>query len=402
MKMANKKVVITGAEAAAAAMKQINPEVVAAYPITPQTPIIQKFSQYVADGEVDTEFVLVESEHSAMSATVGAASAGVRAMTCTASQGLALMHEIIPVASGLRLPIVMSVANRALSAPINIHCDHSDSMAARDHSWIQLYTENPQEVYETTLLAIRLAEHPDIQLPVMVCQDGFINSHCSKNVTLFDNSIVKKFLGKYKPRINLLDTDNPITVGPLALFDYYFEMKYQQSKAMKLVPKVFLDVGKELSKITNNKYNFFEEYKLKDAKYAIIVLSSTAGTGKEVVNQLRAKGKKVGLLKIKMFRPFPYKKIAKALSHLKKAAVLDRAESFGADAPLYSEIKNSLYHTKKRPILQSYIYGLGGRDTQEKDIQDLFEELMNLKCDEDSARYLACRTGDPNVCKIKK
>ncbi|MFH0876058.1 MAG: pyruvate ferredoxin oxidoreductase [archaeon] len=373
------KEALTGAESSARAMKQINPDVVPAYPITPQTEIMQNFAQFVADGEVDSEMIRVESEHSAMSAAVGASAAGARVMTATSSAGLALMWEIVGIASGTRLPIVMNVVNRALSAPINIHCDHSDSMGTRDLSWIQLFSENAQEAYENTILAIRLAEHTDVQLPVMVCQDGFITSHCVQNVTVLDDEKVKAFVGERKAEKPLLNYKDPVTVGPLQLQDYYFESKRQQDDAMEKAKKVFVEVGNELSKITGNKYNFVEGYMLDDAEAVIVVLNSTAGTVRAVIDRMRKQGKKVGLLKIRMFRPFPYDDVAKLLENRKTIAILDRSESFGADAPVYAEVKCALYDAKAHPKLASCIFGLGGRDIFESDIEKIFSDLLTAK-----------------------
>jgi pyruvate ferredoxin oxidoreductase alpha subunit len=368
---------LTGAHAAAEAMKQINPDVVAVYPITPQTHISTKFSGFVADGKVDTEIIQVESEHSAMSCCVGASAAGARVMTATASAGFALMFEILGVASGLRLPIVMNVANRALSAPINIHCDHADSMAGKDISWVQIYSQDPQEVYENTILAMRLAE--TIRLPVMVMQDGFFTTESVNPVNVLDSKDVKRFVGEYHPKNYLLDVDKPYTVGPLALFDSYFEMKRQQEDAMQTAKKEYLKIGKELSKLTDRKYGYFEDYMLKDAEHIMVVMSSTAGTAKDVVDRLRKDGKKVGLLRPKLFRPFPYDEIADALSKAKTVAVLDRSASFGADAPLFSEIKNALFELDKRPKMQSYVFGLGGRDIYSKDLENVFNDLIGNK-----------------------
>ncbi|MBN2422068.1 pyruvate ferredoxin oxidoreductase [Candidatus Woesearchaeota archaeon] len=380
----------TGADAASEAMRQINPDVVAAYPITPQTPIVMKFSQFVADGEVDTEMIRVESEHSAMSACVGASAAGARAMTATASAGLALMWEILGVASGSRLPIVMNVVNRALSAPINIHCDHSDSMGARDISWIQIYSENAQEVYENTILAIKLAEHPDVHLPVMVCQDGFITSHGIQNVKIFDDNKIREFLGERKPIKALLNVKDPVTMGPLQLQDYYFETKKQQDIAMQNAKKTYLEVGKALSGITGNTYDFVEAYNLDDAEVVVVTLNSTAGTVKSVVDKMKSTGKKVGLLKIKLFRPFPYEKVAQLLENKRAVAILDRSESFGADAPIYGELKNALYNANNKPKLQSYIFGLGGRDIYEEDIESVFNDLISNNIDPNK-RYIGVR-----------
>jgi len=367
---------LTGAEASAEAMRQINPDVVPVYPITPQTPIAQKFADFVSDGLVDSELIRVESEHSAMSACVGASAAGSRVMTASSSAGIALMWEILGIASGLRLPIVMSVANRALSGPINIHCDHSDSMGCRDHSWIQIYCEDAQEVYEYTLLAIRLAEHKDVMLPVMVCQDGFITSHGVQNTLILDDDSAKKFVKDYKPQTALLDFKNPVTVGPFLLPDHLFEFKRQQIDAMEKSKKAFIEIGKELSKITKNKYGYFEAYKLNDAAAVIVTLNSTAGTTKSVIDKMRKQGKKVGLLKLTLFRPFPYKEVANTLKNAKAVGVLDRSDSYGAYAPIYSEIRNALFEQQKKPKLQSYIFGLGGRDIFESDIEKVFNELL--------------------------
>lgn len=378
---------LTGDQAVAEAMRQINPDVVPAYPITPQTDIAMGFAKFVADGKVDSEMIRVESEHSAMSACVGASAAGARSMTATSSAGLALMWEILGVASGLRLPIVMNVVNRALSGPINIHCDHADSMGCRDMSWIQIYSENAQEAYEHTLLAVKLAENNKVLLPTMVMQDGFITSHSLEKVELLKDQEVKKFVGEYKGYKPLLDIKNPTSHGTFPLQDSYFEMKRQQIEAMENAKKIFLETGKELTKLTGNKYPYVEEYKTKDAEAIIVVLNSTAGTTKTTIDQMRKKGKKVGLVKIRLFRPFPYKEVAKTLEKAKSVAVLDRSDSFGANAPLYSEIKNSLYDLKKKPKLQSYLFGLGGRDIFEEHIEKVFEDM--LKGDvEDKLRFI--------------
>ncbi len=367
----------TGDEVAAYAMKQVEPDVVAAYPITPQTEIVMNFSQYVADGKVSTEMIPVESEHSAMSACVGAASAGARTMTATSANGLALMWEILYIAASTRLPIVMPVVNRALSAPINIHCDHSDTMGARDSGWIQIYCENAQEIYESIILAVKIGEHPDIQLPVMVCQDGFITSHAVEGVELFEDKAVKDFIGEYRPRFSLLDVDNPITVGPLDLQDFYFEHKRQQSEGMTNALKTIPAVLKGFEDAFGKRHNLVDEYRLDDAEVAVCVLSSTAGTTKGVVDALRAKGLKAGLLKPRFFRPFPREAIVKRLSRLKAVAVLDRSESFsGQGGPLFSEIKAALYEEKDHPPVSNYIYGLGGRDVFQSDIERVYAELL--------------------------
>ena len=375
----NKKVPLTGDQAVAYAMKQIEPDVVAAYPITPQTEIVMNFSNYVANGQVSTELIPVESEHSAMSACVGAAAAGARTMTATSANGLALMWEIVYMAASTRLPMVMPVVNRALSGPINIHCDHSDTMGARDSGWIQIYCENAQEVYENTVLAVRIAEHKKILLPVMVCQDGFITSHGVEGVDLLDDKKVKDFIGEYKIDKPLLDVDNPVTYGPLDLQDYYFEHKRQQSEAMKVALAAIPEVLKEFEKTFGTKYDFIETYKLDDAEIAIVAMSSTAGTVKFVVDELRQKGIKAGLLRPRIFRPFPKEKIANALRKIKAVAVLDRSESFSAEGgPLYTEIKAALYDSDVKLNIANYIYGLGGRDVFPEDINKVYIDLQDI------------------------
>jgi len=373
---------LTGNYAIAHAMRQINPDVVAAYPITPQSSIVETFSKFANDGKVDTEMVRVESEHSAMSACVGACMAGARTMTATCSAGLALMYEIVGVASGLRCPIVMPVANRAISAPINIHCDHSDSIGARDLGWIQIYNETGQEAYENVFLALRLAEHPDVQLPVMVCEDGFITSHCVQNVKIYDDETMRKFAGERKPEFALLDLKNPVTVGAIELQDYFFETKRQQEEAMKNALKVYLEAGRELSRITGSDYGYFHKYRMDDAEAVIVVMSSTAGTAKNVVDKMRAEGKKVGLLKLRLFRPFPYEAVAKALEGAKVIGVMDRSMSYGANAPLFGEVKNALFDCAKKPKMQSFVFGLGGRDIIEKNIEAAYEKLLSGKVSE--------------------
>jgi len=377
--MNTKMIAVTGNEAVAYAVKQINPDVMAAYPITPATALVQKFSEYVANGLVNTEFVTVESEHSAMSACVGAAAAGGRVMTATSANGLALMFEILYIAASNRLPIIMPVVNRALSGPINIHCDHSDSMATRDSSWIQIYSENCQEAYDNTIQAVRIAEHMKVRLPVMVMYDGFITSHGMECMEFLEDDKVAEFVGEYPPRYPLLDRDHPVTYGPVDLNDYYFEYKKQQIEAMKRAKGVIMEVGKEFKKTFGREYKLFEEYKLSDAERAIIVLSSTAGTTKQVVDDLRAKGEKVGLLKLRVFRPFPYQEIAQVLSHLKAIAILDRSNSFGAfGGPLFTETRSALLEAGKVPQNVNYIYGLGGRDINQTDIASIYADLEKI------------------------
>jgi pyruvate ferredoxin oxidoreductase alpha subunit len=362
----------------AEAMRQINPDVVAAYPITPATEIAMIFAQFVADGLVDTEFVAVESEHSAMSATLGAAASGIRAMTATSSQGLALMYEILPIVSALRLPIVMPEVNRALSAPINIHCDHSDTMAARDFGWIHIFSENAQEAYDNTLQAVRIAEDTRVRLPAMVTTDGFIISHCMEKIETIDDAKVKEYIGEFKAEYSVLDVKNPITVGSLDLQDYYFEHKYAVADAMKNAKNIIIEVARDFEKKFGRKYGLFEEYKMNDAEIAVVALGSTAGTAKAVVNELRDKGVKAGLLKIRVFRPFPHEEIANILGKVKVVAVMDRSDSFNsAGGPVFTEIRSALYDSASKPKLINYIYGLGGRDISKEEIGKVFNELSD-------------------------
>lgn len=373
-----KVLAVTGNDAVAEAMRQIDPDVVAAYPITPQTELMHKFAEFVADGLVKTEFVLVESEHSAMSACVGASAAGARVITATSANGLALMWEILYIAASTRCPIVMAVVNRALSAPINIHCDHSDSMGARDAGWIHIHCENSQEAYDNTLQAVRIAENRDVLLPVMVCLDGFILSHTLEAVEILDDDVAKQFIGEFRPVHNLLDVDKPFTFGPLDFHDYYFEHKIPEIVAMDKARAVIDEVADEFAQLTGRHYSKVEKYKTDDAERIVIALGSTCGTAKAVVDELRARGESVGLLKIRIFRPFPYQEVREALARAKAVAVLDRSMSFGAQGgPVFLEVKAALYHHLGVP-LKNYIYGLGGRNVAPSQIKQAFEELKDL------------------------
>lgn len=386
---------LSGNEAAATAMKQINPDVVAAFPITPSTEIPQYFSTFVSNGAVDTEFVAVESEHSAMSACIGAEAAGARAMTATSANGLSLMWEMIYIASSLRLPIVMSLVNRAVSGPLNIHNDHSDAMGVRDSGWIMLFSENNQEAYDNLIMAHRIAENKDVLLPLMVCQDGFITSHSIENIELIEDEKVKEFVEKYKPEHYLLNAKEPMAIGPLDLQAYLFEHKYQQAEAMKKAKDVILNVSKDFEELTGRKYSFFEEYRLDDAEFAIVCMNSTAGTVKAVVDELRAKGIKAGLLKIRVFRPFPADEVANALGHLKAVAILDKADSLNAiGGALFEDVTSSMYVNGKNVPAINYIYGIGGRDTTTKDIHTVYtdlQEVANSGKVENPYRYLSVR-----------
>lgn len=375
-----KVVAVTGNEAVANALRQINPDVCAAYPITPQTDMMQRFSSFVSNGEVETEMVLVESEHSAMSACIGASAAGGRVATATCGPGLALMWEMLFVASGLRLPIVMPVVNRSLSAPLNIHCDHSDAMGARDSGWIQLWSENAQEAYDNTIQAFRIAEDMEIRLPVMVCLDGFIISHSIERVEYLEDDEVKNFVGEYKALNPLLDIDHPVSYGPLILPDYYMEYRRVHAEVMSRVNDVVLNVAKEFEDLSGRKYGLFETYMLDDAEIGLVVLNSAAGTSKDVIDEFRNRGIKAGLLKPRLFRPFPYEEIGNTLKHLKAVGILDRADAFGGSyGPLFIDIATSLYGYENKPILINKIYGLGGRDYLPEHAEIVLNELVEIK-----------------------
>lgn len=372
-------VAITGNIAVANAMRQINPDVCAAYPITPSTEIMQQFASFVSDGKVDTELVTVESEHSAMSACIGASLAGGRVMTATSANGMALMWEMLYIASGSRTPIIMALVNRALSAPLNIHGDHSDAMGARDSGWIQLFSSNAQEAYDNTIQAVRIGEHMDVRLPVMSCMDGFIVSHSIERMEIADDQKVKDFIGDFKPVYSLLDVEHPMTFGPIDLQDYYTEHKRQQFEAMNNAKQVIIDIGKEFGEKFGRYYGLFEPYKLDDADIAIVVMGSAASTTQYVVDIFREKGIKAGTLKLRVFRPFPAEELKEVLSHVKVIGVLDRADSFGGyGGPLFMELRSALYGITNPPVIISRIYGLGGRDTGPNDIEKAFNQLLKI------------------------
>ncbi|WP_163468614.1 pyruvate ferredoxin oxidoreductase [Fusobacterium sp. IOR10] len=371
---------MSGNEAIAIAMRQINPDVMPAFPITPSTEIPQYFSQFVANGQVDTEFIPVESEHSAMSAAIGAEAAGARTFSATSSCGLALMFEMLYVAASSRLPITLACVNRALSGPININADHSDSMGARDAGWIQIYSETNQEAYDNFIQAVTIGEDPEVQLPVMVCQDGFITSHAVENIELLDDKTVKDFVGEYAPEDYLLNAARPIAHGPYDIEKYYMEHKRLQAQGMINAKEVILKAAEKFEKISGRKYGLFEEYKLDDAQVAIVVLSSTAGTAKEAVDELRAAGKKVGVLKLRVFRPFPMEELADALKHIDMVAVMDKSEGFSAcGGPVFAETRSALYDVVNSPKIVNYVYGLGGRDVTIDHIKGIFETLLAEK-----------------------
>ena len=383
---------MNGDEAVAFAVKQSDVDVVAAYPITPQTIIVERFGEYVANGEVQTEFVCTESEHSALAACLAAAATGVRTFTASASAGLALMHEMLAVTSGSRMPVVMAVANRALSAPLNINGDQSDSMAQRDTGWIQIYVENAQEAYDSTIQAFRIAEDLKVQLPIIIGLDGFIVSHTLENVRVLSDDVIKQFVGERNlPTVvtqegkkvpSKLDPENPMTMGSVAMPNYYFEFKRQQEEAMKNALTVIQDVNEEYAKISGRSYGnaLIESYHLDDAEIAVVVVGSTAGTMKAVVDELRAEGAKVGLLRLRTFRPFPAEVVRNALKHLKAVAVMDKSISFGGvGGAVFQEVRHALYDLELQPYVVNYIYGLGGRDTSPKDFRKIFDELNHIQ-----------------------
>lgn len=351
----------TGNEALAYAMKQVNPDVVAAYPITPSTEIVQLFSNYVHDGLVDSEFVAVESEHSAMSACIGAAASGCRTMTATASQGLALMHEMLFVAGGLRLPIVMGVASRSLSSPLNIHGDHSDSLASRDSGWMQFFCESVQEGYDTLIQAVKAAERAS--LPAMVCVDGFILSHCLERVEAFDDEQVRAWLGPYRPNWSLLDVKKPILVGPATMQDYYFEFKRAQVEGMNRALPAVEAVQDEFRQEFGRGYGVIEEYRCEDATAVVLLMGSACGTMREAVDALREQGRKVGMVKLRVFRPLPHTLLRESLRRFATVAVMDRMDTVSSwGGALFTEVGSVLYDLPERPKLLSYVYGLGGKE----------------------------------------
>lgn len=372
-----KRLALTGNEAMAYAIKQARPDVFCGYPITPTTDILVSIAKYVANGEINCRFVTAESEHSVASVLYGAAAAGARCFTCTASQGLALMHEVLHIISGARLPIIIASSSRSLSSPINVHGDHADFMDMRDTSFIQIFCENSQDSYDNFLQVVRIAE--EVKLPAIVSSDGFITSHNLEPVEVLPDEIVNKFIGAYNPAYSILDFKNPITINPLALPNSFMEIKKEQSDAMRQVKKVIPQVALEYQKISKRNYGFFREYKLDDAEIAIVVMGSTAETAQLVVDELRDNGIKAGLLALRVFRPFPADEIITTLSSLNAVCVLDRADAYsGLGGPLFVEVSSALCKKEVKPKLLSRIYGLGGREINEKMIKGVFDELIKI------------------------
>ncbi|MBR1390671.1 MAG: pyruvate ferredoxin oxidoreductase [Lachnospiraceae bacterium] len=370
---------MSGNEALAEAIRQINPDVMPAFPITPSTEIPQFVSTMVANGEVDTEFIPVESEHSSMSAAIGASAAGARTLTATSSAGLAYMWEVVYVAASSRLPIVMAVVNRGLTGPLNINAEHSDSMGARDSGWIQIYAENNQEAYDNMLQAYRIAEHEQVHLPVMICQDGFITSHAVENISLLEDEPVKKFVGEYEPQHYLLKEEEAMAVGPYAVSNYCMEAKKAQAEAMIRSKQVILDVAKDYEQLSGRSYGFYEGYRLEDADYAVVAIGSVCGTTKDAIDRLREKGVKAGLLKVRVFRPFPGEEFAEALRGCKAVAIMDRAESYsGQGGPLGAELMAAMYRAKVQAEAVNIMYGLSGRDVRVEDIEKVYADLQDM------------------------
>lgn len=386
---------MSGNEAVAYAMKQVNPDVMPAFPITPSTELPQFVANYIANGEMDTEFIPVESEHSSMSCAIGAEAAGARTMTATSSCGLAFMWEVLYVAASNRLPLCMAVVNRALSGPININAEHSDSMGARDSGWIQIYAENNQEAYDNFVQAYRISEHRDVLLPIMICQDGFITSHAVENIELIEDTAVKQFVGEYRPEHYLLNPEEKMSVGPYAISPYCMEAKRAQAQAMENAKQVILDVAKEFEAISGRKYGFYEGYCLKDAEYAIVAIGSACGTMKDAIDHLRKRGIKAGLLKVRVFRPFPGEEFAEALKDKKAIAIMDRCEGYSANGgPLGAEVTAALYRAKSHAEVINLVYGLSGRDLRVEDVEKIYENLIDMGehgVKDDHYRYIGLR-----------
>lgn len=375
----SKKDRMSGNEAVAYAIRQINPDVMPAFPITPSTEIPQMVSTYIANGEIDTEFIPVESEHSSMSAAIGAEAAGARSLTATSSAGLAFMWEELLLAASNRMPLVLALVNRTLSGPININCDHTDSMGARDTGWIQIYAENNQEAYDNFIQAYPIAEDKRVHLPIMICQDGFITSHAVENILLEDDAAVKEFVGEYHPEEFLLNPGKPMAVGPYSISNYAMEARYNQELALENSKEVILEVAKKFRDTFGRGFDLFEEYKTEDADYIMLIMGSAAGTAKQAVDDLRAKGMKVGVLKLRVFRPFPAEEIANALKNCKVVAIMDRTESYnGHGGPLASEVLAGLYRSKIYIETVCYTYGLAGRDFMVETAYEIFEELKDV------------------------
>ena len=370
----NEREVWDGNYAASQALRQAQVDVVAAYPITPSTPIVENYGAYVANGYIDGEYVMVESEHAAMSGCVGASAAGGRVATATSSQGFALMVEVLYQASGMRLPIVLTVVNRALASPLNVRGDHGDMYLGRDSGWIQIDAFNAQEAYDLTLCAFKIGENHDVRLPVMVHQDGFITSHTAQNVYPLSDEKAYGFIGDIVPVDDMLDFSRPVTYGAQTEEDWHFEHKAKQHKALMDSRTVIDDVFAEFEKLTGRKYNRVEGYDMDDAEVVIVALGTTVETARVAAQELREEGVKAGVVGIRVFRPFPFDQVRDMLENAKSIAVLDRSSPGGAMGAFFNEVSAALYTTSNRPLITNYIYGLGGRDFSVAEAKRIFLE----------------------------
>ncbi|HQI24132.1 MAG TPA: transketolase C-terminal domain-containing protein [Smithella sp.] len=371
-----KRIGMEVAVAVAEAVGLCDIDMAAVYPITPQSHIAEHLSDLVANGEIDAEFVTVESEHSAMSAVIGASGAGARAFTATSSQGLMLMHELLPIASAMRLPICMAIANRAVSGPLNILNDHTDIMPQRDSGWISLFVENGQEAIDMSIIAFKIAEHKDVMLPVNVNIDGFQLTHMVEPFEMPSKEEVDRFLPPFVPHATLHPA-KPVTIGAFAMSDYFTEIMKAKDEALKNSKKVIADVLDEWGKMFGRNYKLVETYKSEDAEVIMLTMGSMGETAQMAIDDLRAKGVKAGLVKLRLWRPFPFEEIKAAIKNAKKLIVTDRAISFGGPGgPVFSEIKSAMYAATQRPLIYNYIYGLGGRDVTVGDFIGMFEKVL--------------------------
>ncbi|MBD3809128.1 MAG: 2-oxoacid:ferredoxin oxidoreductase subunit alpha [Sulfuricurvum sp.] len=365
-----------GNMAASHALRQAQVDVVAAYPITPSTPIVENYANFKANGYIDGEFVMTESEHGAMSCCIGAAAAGGRVATATSSQGFALMVETLYSASGMRIPIVLNVVNRAIGAPLNVNGDHSDMYMGRDSGWIQIDCYNPQNVYDMNLIAFRVSEDHDVRLPAMVHQDGFMTSHTAQGVKTLSDEVAYNFVGEYKPMNDMLDLDHPVTHGVQTEEDWHFEHKARQQHALMtaVIPKIQAAFD-DFEKLTGRKYNIVETYNMDDAEVAVVCMGTSVETAEEVSNELRAQGIKAGVVGIRVFRPFPLEQIAAALKDVKAIAALDRSSPHGTVGALFNELSGALFNTDTKAVMTNYIYGLGGRDLTKAHLVEIYNDL---------------------------
>ena len=372
------------------------------FPITPSTEIPEYFSRYIADGKILSNLILVESEHSAMSAAIGASLSNARTATATSSNGLAYMWEMLHIAASMRAPIIMELVCRSISGPLNIHNDHSDAMGMKDTGWIMLFSKNNQDVYDNTIIGTMIAENSNVLLPIAICQDGFITSHSIENIEILEDDEVIKLVGKYNNKVNLLDKENPVTVGPLDLPTHLFEHKRLQVEALANAKKVFKETSEKYEKISGRKINMIDTYMVEDAETVIIAIGSTAETIEEVVDRRRKNGEKVGVIAIRMFRPFPSEEIISALKNVKNIAVMDKVMDYSLNGgPLYKEIISAIYDMKEKDeekdklgdkniIVSNYIYGIGGRDIGVDDIEGIFDDILDDSNDE-KIRYVGLK-----------